>query len=745
MNDIAIPLSGGHYDVLTGLKNRYALEPDFSRYRDKTVYVLLTKINDFRLYALSSDLELGDKVLITYACMLKRAFGYDNCYRTGDSEFLVIQQDTDKELFLETAKKIQDSFFLQEINGRQLTSSINGGYVYGHADTPATLHNMIRMAGLELFAADKQGNRAVKGSSFKDAMQNQTNLLSAVGVGIPQESDFDTLTGLPNMNYFRTQVKKILPLFSKERQCVFVYFDIDNFKAYNNEFGFKDGDNLLKSVAFIIQDAFPQRLLSRFSDDHFVVCVFKDELEAVITSIHTVITSLSKKGYVDLKAGVYEYQDGVSISAACDFAKAACDSIKGQYSTYYRYYDETLEHKIKLRQYIINNLRKSFDAGRIKVYYQPVIRSLSGNICGLEALSRWETEEYGQLMPSDYIGILEDSHLIHKHDMYMVEQICRDYTQMQAEHTAVPISINLSRVDFMECDVIGIIEMLVKKYNVPKQMLNFEVTESAEGRENLSSQVATLRKAGYEIWMDDFGSGYSSLNDLKEYEFDVLKNDMQFLTDFNDTEKALKSRIILNSNILMAKKLGIRTLAEGVETEDQMNFLKNAGCDILQGYFYSKPIPLANLKGLKLQYEDPEDAEYYNVIGRTQLINSSYLTTDNYSMSDIRPALLFEYKKNSITVLTYNDAYVQFLHEAGFESVNALEQQLNNPSNSRRNKFLQAGIRAIEDNTVQDVQFTVGEKDCSMSMQVIATNRRTKAVCLIGIMTNIEHITGRKA
>ncbi len=274
------------------------------------------------------------------------------------------------------------------------------------------------------------------------------------------------------------------------------------------------------------------------------------------------------------------------------------------------------------------------------------------------------------------------------------------------------------------------------------------MTESAEGRENLSSQVATLRNAGYEVWMDDFGSGYSSLNDLKEYEFDVLKNDMQFLTDFNDKEKAVKSRIILNSNILMAKKLGIRTLAEGVETEDQMNFLKNAGCDILQGYFYSKPIPLTSLKGLKLQYEDPADADYYNIIGRTQLINSSYLTTDNYSMSDIRPALLFEYLNDRIAILTCNDAYMQFLHEAGFETVQALEQVLNDPTDSRRHKYFQAGLRAIETNTVQSVPFTIGmqdsAKDCAMSMQVIATNRRTGAACFIGIMTNIERVSGKK-
>lgn len=408
----------------------------------------------------------------------------------------------------------------------------------------------------------------------------------------------DELTGIHNMVYFRSEGEKVLHYVVTDKEhLLFLFFDIENFKSYNEKYGFKAGNELLIKFAHMIDDEFNDSLVSRFSDDHFVVLTHVDGAQNKIGMLSGEIKKLQKEVHLELKCGAYKpLDDKVDISQACDRARFACNSIKKHYDRTLRFYDKSLEDKFQQKQYIVNNIDTAIEKGYIKVFYQPVVNTADGSICGLEALARWQDPNYGLLSPGSFIAILEEYRQIYKLDLCMVEAVCRDYREaVDSGKPFVPVSLNFSRLDFELCDIVGSLCEIIERYNVPKEFIDVEVTESAltDQQDFLPKAIKSLREMGYKVWLDDFGSGYSSLNVLKDYHFDVLKIDMKFLTGFDSNEK---TRPILENIVDLTKQLDMLSLSEGVETQEQFDFLAKIGCNRAQGYLFSKPLPLEELR-----------------------------------------------------------------------------------------------------------------------------------------------------
>ena len=271
----------------------------------------------------------------------------------------------------------------------------------------------------------------------------------------------------------------------------------------------------------------------------------------------------------------------------------------------------------QISEHVITNLDKAIEQGWIEVYFQPVIRALTGKLCGMEALARWDDPHWGMLPPIRFVKPLEDSNLIYKLDCYIVEKVCETLSGLvNSGQKVVPASINFSRLDFQMCDMFEVVENAIKKYDVPRDYIHIEITESifASDEGTLYEVIERFRDAGYEIWMDDFGSGYSSLNLLKDYNFDMLKLDMAFLTSMTS-----KSKAILRSTITMAKDIGIKTLAEGVETIEQYEFLRNIGCEQLQGFYFGRPQPIDDmmerLASKGIDAEERQWRHFYEIAG----------------------------------------------------------------------------------------------------------------------------------
>ncbi len=358
--------------------------------------------------------------------------------------------------------------------------------------------------------------------------------------------------------------------------------------------------------------------------------------------------------------------------------------------------DNTAVNDMSIAEYVVNNIDIAIEKGWVKVFYQPVIRTLTRQLCGAESLARWVDPVHGFLTPDKFIGPLEDSGQIHKLDSFIVEKVCSDISErLEKNLDTVSVSVNLSKRDFENADMLRVVENAVAKYNIPRDYIHVEITESMIVSDAILMKkvIDGFRNAGFEVWMDDFGSGYSSLNHLKDYEFDTIKMDMEFLASFTD-----KSKAIMTSAITMAKDIGSMTLAEGVENEEQVDFLYSIGCGKLQGYYYGKPQPIEVFfdhiaeKGITI--EPRKWRQYYQAASlcaryteepleileddgkdfRTLFMNDAYkrqIVTRNYSLKELdrliyktKSPLLKKYREYANTIeKTKNNEFFYYTYD----------------------------------------------------------------------------------
>ena len=480
----------------------------------------------------------------------------------------------------------------------------------------------------------------------------------------------DSLTGLANLSHFMEEAAALMQEQADSGRVAFVFFDVDNFKSFNQKYGFQNGNEFLKGIAELIGEAFPGRLAARLTDDHFAVMDYKEGLDGRVNTVLDGVKNLRRSINAELKAGVYVPDSAIyNIALVMDRARMACESIKRAYDQNLRYYDWSLEQSLRLKNHVISDFHTALENKYIKVFYQPEVRTLTRQICGYEALARWQDPVYGMLSPAVFIEVLESVHLIHLLDLYVIREVCRLLGGMLKDgKNPLAVSVNLSRIDFQSADMFEEIEKIRDEYGVPSRLLNIEVTESALDAEAelLRSQIDRFRENGYEVWMDDFGSGYSTLNNLKDYHFDVLKIDMNFLRDFG---KKPQTRVILAMVVDLAKELGMHTLAEGVETKEQYQFLRTIGCEKLQGYLFSKPLPLNEVKKLNIPLEDVRQSAYYNALGRLNVLSDSPLRerdSDYRFVSRISIAIV-EQRGEHLECLYANRAFGTFLSSVGLE------------------------------------------------------------------------------
>lgn len=390
--------------------------------------------------------------------------------------------------------------------------------------------------------------------------------------------------------------------------------------------------------------------------------------------------------------------------------------------------DKTRPAGDELKRYITDNIDRAVSEGWITAFYQPVSRTLTGEICGMEALARWMDPKYGMFPPDDFIGALEEARLIHKLDSHIIHCICNDYARsMKEDGRIVTVSFNLSRLDFKLMDVHSVIESEIREHKVPRDALRVEITESMmdSDEDRMKEVIDRFWDRGLRVWMDDFGSGYSSLNVLKDYHFDTLKIDMVFLRDYN-----ARSREIVKSIVDMAKRIGVHTLAEGVETKEQLDFLRNIGCEKAQGYYIGKPLPydecLKHLKEKGYELESPAKRQYYHDIGKINVLSATPLRFYDVADDDSRysegqiPIAFIEYAGNRIKYLFANESYKRTLSELGVDSTYDIESEFITEGSALRDRFLSMIRRAKETGDVVGLDFIRENNYCFAQVRTIA-------------------------
>lgn len=406
----------------------------------------------------------------------------------------------------------------------------------------------------------------------------------------------DSLTGLLNYNYFTERAKEVIETSNDISNDVFLFLDIYNFKSFNDQRGFEAGNKFLVSVGKFLTEVFDTKdrevLISRQADDHYLVLTSKENIEEKLNVLKEKVKSLDEEILLSIHVGGYSPHSNTEDPRKCiDRARYAAERIKKNLEKIYLEYDKKMHEEYHKRLYILNNIDNAVANGWITPYYQVVVWSKDKEICGCEALARWIDPTYGQLYPNEFIPVLEEYSLIHKLDRCIIERVCQDLREgIDSNKPVFPVSINFSRLDFELMDAVNELETIVQKYKIPKELIHVEVTESAliDSFDLLSVAINQLKNLGYSIWLDDFGSGYSSLNVLKDYSFDVIKIDMKFLSNLDKSEK---SKILIDCIIQMATRIDMLTLTEGVETMEEADFLNKVGCGRLQGYLFGKPVP----------------------------------------------------------------------------------------------------------------------------------------------------------
>lgn len=398
-----------------------------------------------------------------------------------------------------------------------------------------------------------------------------------------------------------------------------VYCNLVQFKEFNGAFGMDEGNRCLTDVGKALEQAFGTRCVSRYSADHFIVFYGRDDVWERVDEAHRLVEGLRSGFKLWLNAGVCVPSPSQKLSTAVDLAKVACDQIAKDGQSYKCLYTGKLEEELERRKYLQDHVEQAIDEGWVEVYYQPVIRSLTGRLAGVEALSRWNDPVYGNVSPGVFVPALEEKHLSWRLLTAVIENVCEMLSdRYHAGLPVVPVSVNVSRTDFESCRPFDVIQGAVRRHDIPASLVCVEITESVAmgDPEGIESVVEQFTHAGFEVWMDDFGSAYSSLNTLKDFSFGKLKLDMLFMHNFNQ-----RSKDIISSIISMAKKLGVHTLAEGVETREQVDFLIDAGCEEIQGFYFSKPLPLHEVEEFarRIPPETRELRELYNDLGLVRL------------------------------------------------------------------------------------------------------------------------------
>lgn len=388
-------------------------------------------------------------------------------------------------------------------------------------------------------------------------------------------------------------LKKMLP----DEKLALLLMDIDNFKIINELYSMKKGDSVLKNIAKIIgKNVQENGIYARLNDDVFAMMYkYKEEKEliALIDAISEDVFNLKLSLKVIPSFGIYRINDNsVPVNAMCDKASLAKRTIKGLVGNRYAFFTEKLSRAILADKEIEDEMRPALEHKQFVMYLQPKIDMKTMKPCGSEALIRWKHPKKGLIPPYKFIPLFEKNGFVIEVDKFMWEQACIAIRSwLDNGYTPLPISVNLSRIHFKYEHLVETIEDLVKKYDVPKKYLELELTESAflDNEGAVNSTIVRLQNLGFTIAMDDFGMGYSSLNMLRKLPVNILKLDRGFINEATCTERGF---IVLNHVIHMAKDLKATVVCEGIETEEQANTLKTAGCDIAQGFLYARPMPL---------------------------------------------------------------------------------------------------------------------------------------------------------
>ncbi len=420
---------------------------------------------------------------------------------------------------------------------------------------------------------------------------------------IKEYEEYDSLTGLYNEEKFEEAARALIR-FDKDIKYCIIMLDINKFKAINERYGYKNGNNILKYVASVVKNTIPDNAVcARLYADSYGIFMQYEKEEDIVSLVRLLYDKIRTTPYniaVLTSYGIFLADTAdklfMNVRTMKDRALIAKAMIKREAVNYYAFFTDEFSNEIIMEQDVEKDMYRALKEGEFMVYLQPKVSLSTERLIGAEALIRWKHPDKGVIAPDNFVPIFEKNGFIMQLDRYVCEEVCRFLHKMMEEGRGiVPISVNLSRLHVYNGAIVEYLLELIEKYNIPPHYLRFEITETSfiTNMDALIDIVEKLRNIGFKVEMDDFGSGYSSLNMLRNVPVDTIKIDKEFFDKKLDDEKG---KIVISHTIAMAKELKLEVLAEGVETEEHAKFLRESNCDLAQGYLFSRPMTLVDFE-----------------------------------------------------------------------------------------------------------------------------------------------------
>lgn len=559
----------------------------------------------------------------------------------------------------------------------------------------------------------------------------------------------DAATGLLSKEAFFDEAAAYLR-HSGARDVSIVCFDVDHFKLFNDLHGLDCGDELLRYLGRALALRFSPdgaQPLARLAADTFALCATGIRPERVERILVDISSECPNGIDAIVRAGVYRIEDPASpVSIMCDRAVIALRTVKGSYFDRVALYDPGMREALVLEREVVAGIESALREDRIELFLQPKCNIRTGKIVGAEALARWRHPERGIVAPGEFIPLIERNGLVRSLDLRVWEKTAAWIRGLIDEGVQpVPVSVNVSRADIYLVDVAAELHALVERYGIEPSLIEVEITESAysERPDRIVAAFDALAERGFTVLMDDFGSGYSSLNMLKDINVDVLKIDMRFL-DRDDR----RSKDIMESVIRMARWLDLPVIAEGVETREQVNFLLDVGCSYAQGYYYARPMEAAAFEALltdgsKVQHEQCalQDARR-PILDFRDLLHENTIS-DRMLSSIIGSVALYSYADGDLRLIRGNEAYRRLIATLG-EGVNGAEEGgslLPFVHDEDRDALVAAAeetVRSCPDDGVEVVVRRMGTNGCHWhKMRLFHLNTTNGSATVYGSVTDV--------
>ena len=559
----------------------------------------------------------------------------------------------------------------------------------------------------------------------------------------------DAATGLLSKEAFFDEAAAYLR-HSGARDVSIVCFDVDHFKLFNDLHGLDCGDELLRYLGRALALRFSPdgaQPLARLAADTFALCATGIRPERVERILVDISSECPNGIDAIVRAGVYRIEDPASpVSIMCDRAVIALRTVKGSYFDRVALYDPGMREALVLEREVVAGIESALREDRIELFLQPKCNIRTGKIVGAEALARWRHPERGIVAPGEFIPLIERNGLVRSLDLRVWEKTAAWIRGLIDEGVQpVPVSVNVSRADIYLVDVAAELHALVERYGIDPSLIEVEITESAysERPDRIVAAFDALAERGFTVLMDDFGSGYSSLNMLKDINVDVLKIDMRFL-DRDDR----RSKDIMESVIRMARWLDLPVIAEGVETREQVNFLLDVGCSYAQGYYYARPMEAAAFEALltdgsKVQHEHCalQDARR-PILDFRDLLHENTIS-DRMLSSIIGSVALYSYADGDLRLIRGNEAYRRLIATLG-EGVNGAEEGgslfpfVHDEDRDALVAAAEETVRSCPDDGVEVVVRRMGTNGCHWhKMRLFHLNTTNGSATVYGSVTDV--------